>query len=631
MRFFSTRSWKWLVAAVLCFGLHGFARGADGPSTDKLGKKIDVGAFRDAAGKEFRLKDLPDQKAVVVVFLSFECPVCAGYSQPLADLAKEYAGRGVAFVGLCTSQDDDAAQVARHAEEFKLPFPVFKDDQLAAAGAFKATITPEVFVLDANRVLRYRGRIDDGYAARLKRNSKVTRQDLRAALDAVLAGKPVSEPATQAIGCPIQRDLAPVAAGGKVTFHRDVLPILQNNCQTCHRPGEVGPFSLLTYRQAVNWASDIKAYTQERKMPPWKPVDGPAFHGERKLSAQDIATLAAWVDGGTPEGDPKDAPAPRHFVEGWQHGKPDLVLTVDGDFQVGASGPDVFRCFVLPTNLPEDKYITAVELRPGNPRIVHHALLFLDTTGQARKLEQQEKERANKSTEKDAGPGYSASMGVGFLPRGGLGGWAPGQMPRELPDGSGYFLPRGADVVAQVHYHRNGRAEKDRTRLGLYFATKPVSKRFQSMVIPGKFWAIPAGDDHYRVTGSIVVRQDCDLHSVMPHMHLLGREIKVTMTPPDGTSRTLVAINDWEYNWQETYFFQDAIPVKAGTRFDIEAIYDNTAKNPNNPNSPPKPVFFGQFTTNEMCFGFLGATSDKPGRIRFDRNVGQRAAADGKE
>ena len=197
---------------------------------------------------------------------------------------------------------------------------------------------------------------------------------------------------TKAVGCPIARNRE-VKKTGKVTYYRDVLPILQNSCQTCHRQGEVGPFELTTYKQAVNWAGDIKDYTQSRKMPPWKPTAGPAFHNERKLSDKDIATLAAWVKDGTPQGDPKDAPKPRQFTDGWQLGKPDLVLTVPEEFTVGASGPDAFRVFVLPTNLTEDKYVTAVEVKPGNPRIVHHTLNFFDHTGEARKLEQREKDR----------------------------------------------------------------------------------------------------------------------------------------------------------------------------------------------------------------------------------------------
>ena len=210
-----------------------------------------------------------------------------------------------------------------------------------------------------------------------------------------------------------------------MTFYRDVVPVLQNRCQTCHRPGEVGQFSLMTYRQAVNWADDIKEYTRSRQMPPWKPVEGPAFHNDRRLSEREIATLAAWVDGGTPKGDPAEAPAPRRFVPGWQFGKPDLVLTVDQDFQIGASGRDLFRCFVLPTNLPEDKHVTAVEVRPGNPRVVHHALLFLDTSGQGRQLEQAEQQRKKDPAAMDIGPGDACLREI--VAREGLGAIAAGE------------------------------------------------------------------------------------------------------------------------------------------------------------------------------------------------------------
>ena len=589
------------------------------PATEKIGKKVDRVTLRDAAGKAFALTDLQGKKAVVVVFLSFDCPVSTSYSPVLAELARTYGPRETAFLGIVAT-DEDAAQVASHAADFSLPFPVYKDDQSAAAEAFKAQATPEAFVLDRHLILRYRGRIDNGYAARLKKNKQVTRHDLREALDDVLADKPVREPATRPIGCLIARPTADEKTTGRVTYYRDVLPILQANCQTCHRPGEVGPFSLMTYKQAVNWAADIKEYTQNRQMPPWKPVDGPAFQNQRRLSDKDIATLAAWVDEGAPAGDPQDSPPPRQFTKGWYVGQPDLVLTVPEEFQVAASGRDLFRCFVLPTNLPEDRYVTAVEVRPGNPRVVHHALLFTDVSGQARKLEKKEQERQVTTPDGDCGPGYSSAMGVGFAPRGGMGGWAPGQLGRHLPEGYGHFLPKGADVVIQVHYHRDGRLEKDQTRIGLYFAKKPGTKPMQSVVVRGgpakhPLFLIPPGASHHLIEGSVWVDTDCTIHNVMPHMHLIGREVKISMTPPDGPTRTLVEIKDWNYNWQETYVFKEPIPVKAGTRFDIAAYYDNSAQNPNNPNNPPRLVTFGEQTTNEMCFGFIGATSDK-GRIR---------------
>jgi hypothetical protein len=287
-----------------------------------------------------------------------------------------------------------------------------------------------------------------------------------------------------------------------------------------------------------------------------------------------------------------------------------------GDFHLGATGRDHFRCYVIKTNETEDKYVTAIEVRPGNRRVVHHALLFIDTSGQGRKLEAKEQEQGKKEGQKDYGPGYPSAMGVGFRPAGGMGGWAPGQMARHLPDDTGYFLPKGSDVIVQLHYHRDGREADDRTKVGLYFAKKPVSRRFQSVVIPGRFLLIPAGNDHYTVSGNVVVQQDCDLHSVMGHMHMLGKEVTITLHPPEGDPQTLLAIKDWDYNWLETYFFKDAIKVKAGTRLEIRGVWDNSDKNPINPNKPPRMVWNGEQTDNEMLFGFLGATSDKPGRIR---------------
>ncbi len=589
--------------------------GAAGKSADgKIGMPIADLSLTDTSGQHRRLHELQGKKATVVVFLSFECPVSKSYSGPLVDLARAHPD--VAFLGIACNEDGTPADIASQAREFKLSFPVFVDRGHAAADAFDARITPEAFLLDRDLVVRYRGRIDNSYAARLRKNRQTTEHDLQKAVDELLAGRPVSVPVTRAVGCAIPREEPARTGRGKTTFYRDVLPILQSRCQTCHRPGEVGPFALMTYHQAVNWADDIKGFTQDRRMPPWKPVDGPAFHGERKLTDREMATLAEWVDNGTPEGDPGRAPPPRRFSEGWQLGKPDLVVTAAEDFHVAATGKDAFRCFVLPTHLTEDRYVVAVEVRPGNPRVVHHALLAIDARGEGRKLEAAERRRPKKAAEPDHGPGYPVEMGFGFLPQGGMGGWAPGQMASFLPEGSGYFLPKGADVVIQVHYHRDGKPEKDRCSVGLYLAKKPVQKRFRSLTLPGRFVVIGAGQKHFRVEGKMWVDRDCTLYTVMPHMHMLGREIKVTMKPPQGKPLTLVAIKDWDYNWQETYRFASPIAVKAGTEFAVEAFYDNSEDNPSNPFSPPRDVFFGQQTTNEMCFVFLGVTPDRGGRLR---------------
>ncbi|MBY0230692.1 MAG: redoxin domain-containing protein [Gemmataceae bacterium] len=588
---------------------------ADAPAdVDRLNKKIDDFSLPAADGKDWSLSSLKGKKAVVVVFLSFDCPVSSAYSPTLAELHKTYSAKGVGFVGIDASDDLTPAEIAKQAEEFKLPFPVLKDARHKAADLLKAKTAPEAFLLDHNRVLRYRGRIDNAYHARLRKNPRVTDHDLKDAVADLLAGKDVRTPATKAIGCPIPRGEAEAKAG-KVTYHRDVLPILQQHCQQCHRAGEVGPFALSTYKQAKNWAQDIKEYTASGKMPPFKANQGMPFHNDRRLGDKDLATLAAWADAGAPEGNPKDAPKPRTFTDGWQLGKPDLVLTVPDDFTLGASGKDAFRCFVLPTGLTEDKHVVAVEVRPGNKRVVHHSLNFFDTSGSARELEREEKERKKKDGEKDAGPGYAVSMGVGFTPAkagtfGGLGGWAPGQMPRFLPEGYGYPLPKGSDFVLQLHYHRNGREEKDRTSVGLYFAKKKGIKPYKNITMRGSFLFIPAGEADFKVKSGLEVEADCELHSVMPHMHMLGRRIQVFMTPPGGKETVLLGIDDWDYNWQETYFLKEPLKIKKGTRFRLEASFDNSAKNPSNPFNPPRFVIFGEQTDNEMCFVFLGATSD---------------------
>lgn len=595
------------------------------PSTDRLNKTIDNVKLPDNGA----LKDRAGKVATVVVFLSFDCPVSNSYAATLAELHKTYSAKGVSFLAFVPT-DDEPAKVAKRAAEFKYPFPVYSDSKLVAAEAFKATVTPEAFVLDSGLVMRYRGRIDNQYYGRLKKNPQVTEHDLKAALDALVAGKEIATTATRAIGCHIEPKERKVTSEN-VTYHRDVLPILQKHCQSCHRPGEAGPFALMTYKQAVNWSADIVHYTQSKEMPPWKPTGGVEFANSRALTIRELDTLAAWEKAGCPEGDPKDAPPARKFPIGWQLGEPDLVLTVPDDFHVGAAGKDLFRCFVMPTGLTEDKFVVAYEVRPGNASVVHHTLNYFDTTGKAKKLELAEKERSKGKEEADRGPGYTVAMGIGFIPLpsdaprpgvpavGGLGGWAPGQLGVRFPEGSGTLLPKGSDVIMQVHFHRTGKAEKDRTKIGLYFAKKPVEKPWNTLIIAGMspLSMIPANKADHLQKGGGFLSADATVHSVLPHMHLLGKSVKITMIPPGGDPRVLVDIKHWDYNWQESYWLAKPLAAKAGTRFEIEAIFDNSAKNPHNPNTPPKLVTYGEQTTNEMLFGFVGVVPAGKERVRL--------------
>jgi hypothetical protein len=351
------------------------------------------------------------------------------------------------------------------------------------------------------------------------------------------------------------------APGGEVTYCKDVAPILWKHCAGCHRPGEIGPFPLLTYRDAAKRAGDIVTVTQDRLMPPWKAEPGYGeFHDPRRLSDRDLALLDAWAAGGAPEGDPADLPPRPRFSEGWQLGEPDLVLRLPEPFTVRASGPDLYQCFVLPTGLDGDKAVAAVEFRPGNPRVVHHALFFLDRTGKARALDAA-----------DPAPGYGHFGGIGFLPSGALGGWAPGAIPRRLPEGMGRPLPKGSDLVLQVHYHPDGKPETDRSVVGLYFTKSPTTRFVMGLPLSRRDFAIPAGDPRYKVAVDFTLPADVRAVAITPHMHLLGREMKVTAVRPDGTVQPLIWIKDWDFNWQGSYQYHEPVSLPKGTRLEVEA------------------------------------------------------------
>ncbi|MBO0701177.1 MAG: hypothetical protein J2P46_22460, partial [Zavarzinella sp.] len=470
-------------------------------------------------------------------------------------------------------------------------------------------------------VVRYRGRIDDGYSERMRPAPKTTRADVAAALDELLAGKPVTVPDTEAFGCPLPFEEKKPGGPATVTYYRDVLPILQKNCQSCHRTGEVGPFALETYRQAVKWADSLVTETEAGRMPPWKPVPNEHLAGQRSLSEKDKKTLAAWVEAGTPEGDKADTPPPVKFPRGWQLGTPDVVLEMPSDAVVAATGRDLFHCVVFPTHFDEDKYLSAIEVRPGNARVVHHTIQVIDTHGRARQLQERAQSK-RKPTEADRGPGYSTHRGMGFLPEpsNGLGGWAPGLVPQRLPDGVGQRLPKDSDIVVQIHYHRTGKEEHDRTRLGLYFAKGPVREYLTAIPVTGLFWQVPPGAKEFKVDSSITLTEDVKLHWMVPHMHLLGKDIELLATRPGEKEKSLVKLPAWDYNWQEMYMLKEPMPLPKGTVLRVKATYDNSEGNPLNPNSPPKPVRFGEQTTNEMCFVFCGVSSPDPGWQKFRIN-----------
>ena len=390
------------------------------------------------------------------------------------------------------------------------------------------------------------------------------------------------------------------------TYTKDVAPILLKNCAGCHRPGEVGPFSLLSYKDAAKRSGFLADITASRRMPPWKPEPGfGEFHDDRRLGEAEIKTIAEWSEAGAPEGDPKDLPPTPKFPEGWQLGTPDLVLKVPEPFEIAASGRDVYRCFVVPIPIATDRTVAAVEFRPGNPRVVHHALFFLDNSGAAREKDQAE-----------PGPGYESFGGPGIRPTGALGGWAPGAMPRLLPEGMGKYLRNGSDLVLQVHYHPDGKPESDQSTVGIYFTKAPARKIVVGVAVRSRDLDIPPGEARYHVTAqSDPLPADAQAIGITPHMHYIGKEMKVVAETPDGRTVPMIWIKDWDFNWQGQYQYRSPVKLAKGTVIKLDAYYDNSADNPRNPSTPPKRVRWGEQTTDEMCLAFVQIVAENPAEL----------------
>lgn len=407
----------------------------------------------------------------------------------------------------------------------------------------------------------------------------------------------------------------PTPSADAPTFNRHVAPIMWKHCAGCHRPGEVGPFSLLTYDDVAKRADFIADISHERRMPPWRAEPGFGdFLDERRLSEADLAVLRRWADTGAPQGDPADLPQAPKFIEGWQLGEPDLVLEMPEPFAVPADGPDIYRCFVMPIPVSESRTVKAVEFRPGNRRVVHHAILYLDANHAARARD-----------DKDPGLGYTSFGGPGVLPTGGLGGWAPGAMPHPLPDGLGKFLRKGSDLVMQIHYHPDGKATTDRSRVGIYFTRSPATTIVGGLAVLNTKLHIPAGEAHHRASGqSAPLPVDVNVLGVGPHMHLLGRQMKAVAETPTGAIIPLIWIKDWDFNWQGAYAYRKPVRLPKGSIVRVECVYDNSAANASNPNSPPRDVSWGEQTTDEMLLFTMQLTTDSMADLR--QLVGMRGA-----
>jgi hypothetical protein len=430
------------------------------------------------------------------------------------------------------------------------------------------------------------------------------RRETRLALVPMLAGAALVAAVLAPIVGSHLRASGPVTVAGlaRPTFHATVEPILPARCQSCHHDGGIGPMPLVRYKDAEEHSVQVARMVDSRRMPPWKAAPGPhAFANDPTLTWAEREAIVRWVRRGAPEGGVSDAPPPRTFAQGWELGPPDLVLKAppfSPDFGKG----DVYQCFVLPTNLDRDEWVSAVEVRPGNTKMMHHALLYVEEGATSLGLD-----------EATPGPGYPCFGGPRALVTDSFGEWAPGMQPQRYPPGVARFLPRKSRIVMQVHYSAlSGDAKPDESEVGVYFAKEPVTRRLLSDDVRSYApFTLAAGDPVARLHGTYgPLASRADLVAILPHMHLLGRTMTVTARLPDGAREKLVDVNDWDLRWQRTYFFEKPVVLPAGTVLELSASFDNSLANPKNPTDPPKDVHFGEMTTDEMCMALLFWTVD---------------------
>jgi hypothetical protein len=377
-------------------------------------------------------------------------------------------------------------------------------------------------------------------------------------------------------------------------FYKDVLPVLQRKCQSCHRPGEIGPMPLSTYQQARPWAKAIRESVLLKRMPPWFADSRYGkFSNDWSLSQQEIETLVAWVDAGAPEGDISGAPPPKKFIEGWNIGEPDLVVEMPNAFPVPASGKIDYQYIVVPTGLTEDRWVERVEVRPSAREVVHHSVIFM--------------REANSNWLRDARPGVPVTAGPESI--GGMGSeilsiYTPGMVPDIWEPGMAKLLKAGTDLVFQMHYTANGRAAEDKTKVGIVFAKQKPSERVITLAPANTKFEIPPGHANYQVDAQLTTQNPSRLRSFFPHMHVRGKAFEYRVVFPNGERQTLLRVDPYKFNWQLSYKLAEPVPLPAGTRIEMSAWFDNSPNNPDNPD-PSATVRWGEQSWEEMMIGFL--------------------------
>ncbi len=577
-----------LVLGILSVNLSGPCVAAD-TGKNLIGRKVPAFSLKDYRGKIHSLSDFNDAKLLVIGFLGTECPLAKLYGPRLAKIAKEYEPEKVAFIGINSNVQDSITEIAAYARIHKIEFPLLKDLGNKVADQIQAQRTPEVFVLDEKRIIRYHGRVDDQYGVGYVRD-EVKREDLKVALDELLAGKEVSTPTTEAPGCFIGRIQKP-KADSKITYSKHIAHILQKRCVECHRKGEIAPFSLTNYEEVVGWAETIAEVVRDRRMPPWhaNPKYG-KYANDRSLSKKEMDQIFAWVDNGAPKGNPKHLPAPRKFVSGWHmHRPPDRIIPItDQPVKIQATGAVRYKYYVVDPGFTEDKWFDAAQVLPGNHAVLHHVLVF---AVQGKSI--------GKALRKIGGGRDSFLVG-----------YVPGMRARRYPQGMAMRIPAGSRLVFQVHYTPIGTVQYDQSNLGLCFVDpKTVKKEILIWSASNQFVHLPPGMENRKAGATSGFMPKSELLAFMPHMHLRGKSFRYEIIYPDKKKEIILDVPQFDFNWQTTYRLAKGKPLPKGTRIHCTAHYDNSDNNLINPNSKAR-VRWGDQTWEEMMIGYFAYAVD---------------------
>ena len=594
-----------LTAALLSF--HAAAAASSTPAeldraaavlTRREARERGIGAWvpsvvcRDLDGAAADWRDAAGERGTVFALTSVTCPVGQKLFPALAR-AEAVADRlGFGFVHVGVQGLDDAATLRAHARRHGLEGLVLQDTSGELARALDARTTTEVFVVDARGTLRYRGAVNDqygiGFALPAARD-----HFLRDALVALATGKELGVPATSAPGCVIEHEVAAAGGASDVTYARDVSRLMQRSCVECHRDGGVAPFPLDSYEAVSRRASMLLSVVDEGLMPPWFAAghegDSP-WANDRSLLPGERELLARWIEAGKPEGDPAEAPLPRRFeTGGWVLGEPDAVYAMPRSFKVPAEGRVDYQYFAVPTNLAEDAWIEAIEVRPGAIDVVHHVLAY------ALPAEAFENGRLVRWDLLDERRGFFAA-------------WAPGAEAAVYPDGQARLLEAGTVLMFELHYTPNGTARRDRSAVGVHFASTDPAWRPERIArtagISNRSFVVPAGAAGHVDTAAGLVTRAMRITSLMPHMHLRGKAFRFERVALDGTRTVLLDVPRYDFNWQLSYDLEEPIVLEAGERIDVRAEFDNSTANLANP-APDRPVRWGPDTDDEMLIGFV--------------------------